>query len=361
PEKEAEILGTAFVLRLAAGTIAMLLLCAIAFGTSEDPTTRLAILIVGFTLVFQPLDIAAYWFQAQVCSRPIVQARLAALAAVSLLRVVFILLDKPVLWFAWPVVLEIAVAGTLTFLCYLRSGPPVLRWRARLERARTMIGDAWPFALSAGLIDVQQRVDQLMLGALLGPAEVGWYAAAARVSQIWYFLPVAIATAVFPAIVQAKGTSKHIYKRHMQSLYDLTFWLAIVVVLPITAFSDVLVNALYGDAYAPAAHVLKIHVWTVLFVYTGTAASQWHFAENAAYLALSLASVRTLACVALNLLLIPPFGPAGAAWAMLLANAPVILLRFAYPRTRPTATMLFSAALAPVRHAGTLISRSRHA
>jgi O-antigen/teichoic acid export membrane protein len=147
----------------------------------------------------------------------------------------------------------------------------------------------------------------------------------------------------------------------MQSLYDLTFWLAIVVALPITVFSDVLVNALYGDAYAPAAHVLKIHVWTVLFVYTGTAASQWHFAENAAYHALSLASVRTLACVVLNLLLIPPFGPAGAAWAMLLANAPVILLRFAYPRTRPTATMLFSAALAPVRHVGTLISRSRHA
>jgi O-antigen/teichoic acid export membrane protein len=352
PESEAETLGAAFALRLAGGTLAVGFIGAAAWASQSDPTTRLAILIIALGLMFQSLEVSAYWFYAHALTRPVALARLAALAVVSTLRIAFVLLDKPILWFAVPVAVDAALAAVLMLVFYLRdpAAPALLRFPARLSRVGTMLPEAWPLVPSIVLVETQLRIDQLMLGQMLGPQEVGWYASAARLSQMLYVLPTLIATATFPAIVRARETSLELYDRRMQAFYNLMLWLGLGLALPSALLAGPIIHLLYGDAYAPAAAVLQIHVWSFVFVGLGTARSRWLIAEGLTRLMLLTSLVGVTANVGFNALLIPRYGGPGAAWATLLAQlASLLLVSLVDSRARRVGKMTAAAVIAPFR------------
>ena len=48
------------------------------------------------------------------------------------------------------------------------------------------------------------KIDQVMIKEMLGAEAVGQYAAAVRLSEVWYFIPIIIASSLFPAIVILK-------------------------------------------------------------------------------------------------------------------------------------------------------------
>jgi O-antigen/teichoic acid export membrane protein len=80
------------------------------------------------------------------------------------------------------------------------------------------------------------------------------YAAAVRLSEAWYFIPMVIASSLFPAIINAKKQS--------EELYDL---MAIAIALPMTFLSDWVIHLLYGEQYSQAGSVLMIHIWAGVF------------------------------------------------------------------------------------------------
>lgn len=350
PEAETQILGTAFLLRLLGGVTALGLMAAASLAMGEDRTTRLVILIIGLGLVFQAFGVSGGWFQAQVNARPVVIARLLALALSAGLKLLFIALEKPVLWFAVPAMVDLAAASGFAIVAYLRLGRPLLRWRFSMVWARDLMSQAWPLVLSLAVTEAYMRVDQIMLGRMVGIEEVGYYAAATRLSQALYLLPVAICTAVFPAIVRARNTSEALYNQRMQTLYDLMFWGAVAVALPIALLSHWIIGLLYGPAYAPAGTVLQIHAWTLVLVSLGVARFRALLAERLQVFFIAGAICSLTLNVAGNAVLIPKLGATGAAWATVLAQvASFILISGCHPRIRAAAKMMIKAPIAPIR------------
>jgi len=103
-----------------------------------------------------------------------------------------------------------------------------------------------------------------MIQEMLGNEAVGQYAAATRLSEIWYFIPTVVVSSLFPAIVNARRQSEELYCDRLQKLFDLVAWIAIAIALPMTFLSDMIVNMLYGEQYNQAASVLTIHIWAFL-------------------------------------------------------------------------------------------------
>ena len=52
-------------------------------------------------------------------------------------------------------------------------------------------------------IAIYMKIDQVMIKQMLGADQVGLYAAAVRLSEVWYFIPIVITASVFPAIIPA--------------------------------------------------------------------------------------------------------------------------------------------------------------
>lgn len=350
PERAAATLGAVFCLRLTsgAGTVALILVAA--WITQADPTIRLLILIIAGALLIENLNVTTLWFQAQVLARPIVVSMMLAMITGALLRVALVLLGEPVVWFAVATLVEASLLAAIVLAWFLLHGGPALRrWRMYRSDLADLWARAWPLALSSGIVNVQVRIDQVMVGMMRGGTEVGLYAAAVRLSDVWQFIPYAIGLAVLPAIVAARRSDRRVYLARVQAVLDLLLWLGLAMAVPTTLLAKPIVILLFGEAFSPSATIVRIQAWTFVFACVGYGIRQWILAEGLVRIALVMSVIGVVLNVALNLLLVPLYGGPGAAWATLTTAALVLLAHFVYRPTRTVAAMVVRAGAAPVR------------
>ena len=186
--------------------------------------------------------------------------------------------------------------------------------------AVSLLKDSWPLIFSGMVIAVYMRIDQVMIKEMMNSEAVGQYAAAVRISEAWYFIPMVIASSLFPAIVNAKKQSEELYYARLQKLYDLMVWMAIAIALPMTFLSDWVVNLLYGSQYNQSGSVLMIHIWAGVFVFLGVAFSKYLTIENLTKKMFYRTFLGAILNIILNYFLIPKYGIKGAAVATLLSQ-----------------------------------------
>jgi len=165
---------------------------------------------------------------------------------------------------------------------------------------------------------------------------LGLYSAALRLSEVWYFLPVALTSSVFPALVRSKEADESRYLDRLRRLFSLMAVIALTVAISTSLFASQLIQLVFGDRYAGAGTVLSIHVWTSIFVFWGVVGETWYLNEGLTRLTLYRTGSAALANVALNLVMIPRYGGVGAAIATLVSQAwSAWLSNLVWARTRP--------------------------
>jgi PST family polysaccharide transporter len=322
PKEAKIILLSSFVLRLSAATIGLFVLWS--FASFESDKTKLyAILILSLSLITNCFETFDFWFQAQTQSKPVAIARIGASLATSILKVIFILIDAPLLWLVSLFLFESFTTALLLTLVFRHrqssdNGDLMydVEWIKRLARAGA------PLALSSIAIAIYSRIDQVMIGNLLDATQGGVYAAAVKISEIWYFIPSILVTTTLPAIMNALQTQTlNEAQFKIQKLFDLLAILAYSLALPTMFLSEWIVLSLYGTGYSDSASVLTIYIWCALFVFLGGARQIWLIANNLQMFALYATVAGALANIALNFVFIPHMGIKGAAYATLISMA----------------------------------------
>jgi PST family polysaccharide transporter len=97
--------------------------------------------------------------------------------------------------------------------------------------------------------------------------------------------------------------------------------IALGIAVPMTFASGYLTRFLYGNQYEGVGPILAIHIWAALFVFLGVAQGPWNINEGLTKLALFRTFVGAVANVILNFVLIPIYGPIGAAIATIISYA----------------------------------------
>ena len=345
PACKEETLGTAAALQLLGGLLAYgLILGTIFWLRPADALTKWLVAILGSVMLFKACEVALYWFESQVLSKYTVWVQNASFMVFAAVKVALILGNAPLLAFAWATMAEAAMVALLLLVMLGLRGPGLQKLKVSLARAKVMLTDSWPLMLSGLAIVVYMKIDQIMLGQMLGDEEVGIYSAATRISEVWYFIPMMIVASVFPAILDAKKHSEALYYQRLQRLYDLMVWLSVAVALPMTFLAAPIVALLYGPAFAEAGTVLAIHIWASVFVFLGVASSQWFVAENRQILSFQRALVGAIVNVILNIILIPYLKSSGAAIATVISYSIVaIFFDFFQKETKPMFYMKISA------------------
>jgi len=322
PAKEDEVLGAAFFLRLIGGCLAVLtIMIAVRFVRPGDAAVQTLVSIIAVGTFFQAVDVVDLWFQSRVQSRYTVMARNAAFLTMLLVRVVLILVQAGVAAFAWAVSSELALAALMLAASFWLHGKGWAALRPRLARMSALLAESWPFMVSGLAVLVYMRIDQVMLAAMLGEREVGLYAAAVRLSEMWYVIPTVIVSSVMPSLTEARARSEELYYEHLQTLLNLLVRAAYLVAIPVSLCAVPLMRLLYGELYAGAGTVLAVHVWSTVFVFLGVAYSPWIFNERRSHYWMLQTLLGACLNILLNLWLIPSQGPVGCAIATVLAQA----------------------------------------
>ncbi|MEW5803376.1 MAG: flippase [bacterium] len=353
PEKGNEILGSTFILQFLGSNTAFIAMIAISgLMHANEILLRWLVGIIGFGLIFQSSRAIHLWFQSQVQSKYTVIAEITSFFIVSLTRVVLILKKASLIPFALVYLLQglLTTAGELLF--YYKNGKDVLLWHPTVRCSRQLIRESWPLIISGFAIMIYMKTDQIMLLEMAGEKAAGIYSAAVRLSEVWYFIPMLIASSVFPSLVRSKKIGNETYKRRMQAYFDLSALLAYGLAVPFSLCAPLILNMLYGSAYQGADRIFAIHIWAGLFVFLGVSRSQYLLNEG--LLVFSFASTATGAVVniLLNYFLIPKYAGAGAAIATVAAQGiSAYMSSFFYRPALCCGYMQTLALFSPIRYA----------
>ncbi|MDX1906124.1 MAG: flippase [Bacteroidia bacterium] len=348
PESRSRVIGSAIVIRLLATFFSLVLLGITVMTVPQDILTSQLTLLVVISSIFQALDVFEWFFQSQVEARYSVQVRFVSVLLFAGLQLALILNGASLVAFGLAFFVKNVLTGLGLALVYGFRIENLRQLRFSRAEVRALLLDAWPIAIADIVIILYLKMDQLMIRWLMDETAVGHYSSALRFSEIWYFVAPLVMQALYPAVVKARNESRERYKRRMQLVMQVMVAVGFLIALP-TAFLGpwVLEQPLFfGPAFAPAGGVLVIHVWTLLFVMMGTAASRSLVLEQMQHVILYRALTGTLLNFGLNLFLIPRYGIEGAAIASLIAQMVTSWLGYAFfPRTLPLFKMQTKALL----------------
>ncbi|MEH2262726.1 flippase [Nostoc sp.] len=317
-----EILGTTFWLKLLGGTASVLFAVSTMFFLGEHETLKISLVaILGMAGIFRATDTIDLWFQSQVQSKYSVIARNIAFLLNTVIKIVLILTKASLLAFAWVTLAEFAMSAIGLLIVYQVKGYSFWLWRWSLSAAKTLLKESLPLIFSGFAIMIFMRIDQVMLGQMIGNSEVGIYSAAVRVSEIWYFIPGAIVSSVAPSIYAAKEKSESLYYQRIGQLLSLMTCISLGIALPMTFLSEKIIIVMFGSGYAEAGPILSVHIWTSFFVFMGLATSPWFIAEGLNHVSLGKTLFGAILNIILNLFLIPKYGGLGAASATIISQA----------------------------------------
>ncbi|MFH1021396.1 MAG: flippase [Pseudomonadota bacterium] len=320
PAAKEETLGTSLVLKLSGGLLGFVAaIGTIFFLRPDDGLSQGLVAIIVAGTVFQGVNTIECWFNSQVQAKYVVFAKSAAFLLCSAIKIGLILTSAPVLAFAWVISLEIVAGSVGLFIVYISLGNRIQDWRFGLGRAISLLKDGWPLLFSGVFVMVYMRIDQVMLGQMVGSEEVGIYSVAVRLTDVWLFIPQMIFMSVFPAVVEARMTDETMLYDRLQKLYNLMALTAYAVAVPVTLFSNLLVGSLFGETYARAGLMLAVLIWANLFSSFEIARSSFLTSMNWTRIQLVTLILGGVLNIALNLLLIPRYGGMGAVVASLIS------------------------------------------
>lgn len=316
-----EILGTAFILKTIGSLMAVCLICITIWQSTDDLQIRKMTVIIATSLLFSSFDVLDLWFQSQVLSKSVAIVRSCQLIISSLAKLFFIFSKFSLIAFAYLLLVSSIVRAIGMTIFYFRHNQFIFNWKINKSLAISLLQDSWPLILSGVMVTIYLKIDQVMLGNMSNTQEVGNYAAAIKFSEIWYFIPLAICSSVFPSIIKVKETNITEYNKRLRQLYDLMVFLSLAIAIPMTFTSGRLMNTFLGSEYSKAGQILSLHIWSGLFIFLGLARNQWLIAENLTKIDFITRLIGALTNIFLNLILIPKYGGTGAAISTILSYA----------------------------------------
>jgi polysaccharide transporter, PST family len=332
-----QVLGTSFWMRFFAGWLTWAaIILGILFLRHNDLNTILIVTILGFSSIFQSFNTIDLWFQSQIQSKYSVLAKNISFVIISVFKIYAVTSQAPLVVFAILAILEAGISAIALIVLFNKVNPSHLLslWSWSRSLAKDLLLESWPLIFSGLSVIVYLRIDQIMLGQMIGDKEVGIYSAATRISEVWYFIPTTIASSVAPAIYKAKQISELSYYSKIRQLNILLVLGSIVIALPMTFLSRTIIELLFGNNYTPAGEILSIHIWASVFVATGVATSHWFIAEGLNHLSMYKTLLGAISNIILNLFLIPIYAGKGAAIATVISYAlSGLILHAIHPQT----------------------------
>ncbi|WP_282075706.1 flippase [Maribacter aquivivus] len=337
-----KLIGTVFILQTIGSVIIMLSIFLFIYFTKTAEITSKILIIFGAITFLQSFNVIESFFQSKVLSKYTVKSSVISLIISSILKILLIVYKFPLIYFAIVMFIEnlVLVFGYVYY--YNKKNDVNFNFSFSIKLAKSLLKDSWPLILSSIVVSIYMKIDQVMIKEMISSKAVGFYSAAVRLSEAWYFVPTVIGSSLFPAIMNAKKNSTKVYYERLQNLYDLMFLLAIVIAIPISLVSKPLVQFLYGTEYIQSSEILTIHIWTGIFVFLGVSRSGWIIAENLQKFSTIYLSIGMITNVSLNYIFINNYGITGAAYATLISQSVSVLFApLIFKETRISFTMMF--------------------
>ena len=186
------------------------------------------------------------------------------------------------------------------------------------QRARTLLSQAFPIAFTSFVATIYLRIDQVMLHKMASDVVLGHYSAAVKVSELFELFPAALMSAVAPVLAVIESKPRE-FKKYIDSSFRAFMVLGALLSVCMTTGATAIVSLFYGTQFIAAAPLLAVLIWSEMAVFFATVVLNAMVARNLQRLLPWPTVVGAALNIALNIVLIPKYSAAGAAWATLVS------------------------------------------
>ncbi len=343
PEQSETILGNAFLLKiiLLSVTATLVLLVPILTGFSADLRLLLWIFAGNLLLSAKMITVRIVWeavfhirlrmgipvlFQTLDAVLLVITTVIAVSsnATVEALAVIYVFCNLP--------------GFLLTFIWSSKMAKPRLQWKR--ETIRMFLRESWPVALYLAFMALYDRLDVLLLETMKGRGEVGLYAAAFRLVSPLNFIPLALATSLFPLLSQFSHSASDKLRQTFVTGIKILATLGLLFALLANFWAEPIFAWLYPPAFANAATAFTYLMWAQAFGFLNFYLVDFNASINLQNLNLRAAFVMAIANLLIDLLLIPQWGILGASLAKIPTNVIGFLLLFSFSHARETKNVI---------------------
>ena len=242
--------------------------------------------------------------------------------AAMLFQIVVVILGVSALRAGYPLPIILLALLSASFINLLYAGVIVFvrykvipRWRGMHVLAAQVIRLSIPFGIAAVFVKVYAYLDTLLLRYFAGDHAVGIYSVAYKVTFAFQFIPLAFVAALYPAFSYLWQHDK----QQLQSVFNRSLDLLLIVSLPIVtgiiAIASHAIPSVYTVSFAGSVTPLMILITSLPFLFINfPLGSLLNACNRQTRQTINLGTVMAINAI-INLLVIPFYGPTGAAVA----------------------------------------------
>lgn len=169
------------------------------------------------------------------------------------------------------------------------------------------------YALSLFILNLNYRVDIIILENLSNPTEIGQYTIGVSFAELLWQLPAAFGTVIFSYSANSRDPNK--FSHDLAKVLRIIFPVVLIGSIIIYYSSDYFIPFLYGKEYIPSIKMLKILLPGIVMMSFFKIINMDLAGKGKPYVTITLFFPALLINIILNILLIPNFGGCGSAFA----------------------------------------------
>lgn len=196
-----------------------------------------------------------------------------------------------------------------------------------LLQIRTILTQAWPFAIAGILTAVQTRLAPILLEKLTDTANVGAYAAASRFVEAGRTIPNALFGALLPLLATLIAQPHQINRTFRKVMLGLTTFSGLLALI-FTFSASLILRLTYGTTFLGATNTLQIAMWGLVPSLLRAGITLYWYAYGHERLVNRAIVMILIVQFLASWLLIPAYGAYGAAVGVLVSESFGLLFLF---------------------------------
>ena len=335
PEKENELLGTAFILKLLGAFLILLILYIAINFTSNDTYTNILIFIIASATIFQAFNVIDFYFQAKVMSKYVVFANSFSLLLSSFIKILLIINEAPLIDFAVMVVFDSLVMGMGYVYWYFKVKKEFFlrKIKFQFDIAKKLLKDSWPLIIADIGYILYRNIDQVMLFNFFhNSAMIGLYKVSITFINLFIGIVFIVINSVYPLIIQLYNKQNYIF---IIRLYNIISIISIFFIIFITLIGKKIFLILYGNEYIGALPYLIPLSLIFYFESIAYLSGRLVWIKNLQKYTMWRTIIGMILNIILNYILIPLYDIKGAIYATLITMCFTDVIFFVFfKRTR---------------------------
>lgn len=319
--QQQKLLNTSILLKFIGATLG------IAFSTlfmgflkGFDSYLVLFIFILTSGYLFQAFDVIDFYYQSKLAQKKSVIARMIAFLLVSVYKFYLVQSEAPLIWFIASSTIDFGLGALGLLISFRKSKIKLGLNYFDFTTAKQLLKDSLVFSVSALVVVIYYKVDQVMITEMLGEKENGIYSVAIRIYELFTFLPAVMVSSFLPVITKNYTENEVVFKASMKQLYAITTYLAIFFTICVWFTAPFVMDFLYGAEYSGSGEILQWIGLGFYFAFMGIATSNYLIIKNLKKFILIKSLIGLALNIGINFILIPRMGILGAVVASIISN-----------------------------------------